>query len=118
MSTNEKTNTRNNNDLFMFAYQYVVLECRCDQVFALEKFRISGLTDEQLQYLQQAFDMNGCCYDERTNRFTFTRPGIPASTIMNHLSRKFGFYVKSSTVTHRDGTSYKYQYLLERHGNL
>lgn len=101
-------------------FQYAILECPTDEAYSLGRFTISGLTEWQLDSLQATFDL-GQVVDSYGYHYPYivAKRGtevLPVTAILNHLSRKFGFYVKQSYILQQHGSSFKERYVLERQG--
>lgn len=100
-------------------YQYVIIECHSEEVYSLERFKISGLSKPQLDMLQNQFDLdkvgdqNMCSHPNVNLRYGAV---VPVTTVLNFLSREFGFYLKGSAIMQRHGSSFKERYILERNG--
>lgn len=111
---------RRNSFSILPPYQYVIIECITEQVYALEKFTISGLAKHQLDALSATFDY-GLIVDSCGNHFPnniINRSGgtIPVTAILNFLSRKYNFCLKGSAIVQRNGSSYRERFIMEKYG--
>lgn len=99
-------------------YQYAMLEVQTDINYAFQKFAISGLTDRQLDQLRETFDLKEI-HDPYEYHFPFLYMNkygneVEVTELMNYLSNRFGFSVKGSTITQKNGVPHKERFILER----